>query len=302
MTIPFIEKRFFGYAFSAVLVIASIVALATWKLPLGVDFEGGSMLMVAVPDAETVSVRDIKAELDALEYGSFSVQQSTDGLLVVRSAELTAENQRIVEERIGVVVSDEETIRKANIVSSAVIGPTIGSELRRNAVISIVFVLFAIVAFVSWAFRKVSEPVSSWKYGVIAILALAHDVIITTGVYAAFGHFFGAEVDTLFVTALLTVLGFSVHDTIVVFDRTRENLKTHRTDSFDHIVNSSINQTLGRSISTSVTTLIVLGAIVFFGGTSIYWFVMTLIIGIIIGTYSSIFVASPLLVDWQQKR
>lgn len=302
MTIPFIEKRFFGYAFSAVLMIASIVALATWKLPLGVDFEGGSMLMVAVPDAETVSVRDIKAELDALEYGSFSVQQSTDGLLVVRSAELTAENQRIVEERIGVVVSDEETIRKANIVSSAVIGPTIGSELRRNAVISIVFVLFAIVAFVSWAFRKVSEPVSSWKYGVIAILALAHDVIITTGVYAAFGHFFGAEVDTLFVTALLTVLGFSVHDTIVVFDRTRENLKTHRTDSFDHIVNSSINQTLGRSISTSVTTLIVLGAIVFFGGTSIYWFVMTLIIGIIIGTYSSIFVASPLLVDWQQKR
>jgi preprotein translocase subunit SecF len=186
------------------------------------------------------------------------------------------------------------------------IGPVLGAEALRKALVSIILVLIGIVLFITFAFRKVSEPVSSWKYGLTAIAALIHNVIIPAGVFSVLGHYAGYEVDTLFVTALLVILGFSVHDTIVVFDRVRENLKHSSTkNKFAEVVGKSINQTFTRSINTSLTTLIALAALYIFGGSTTEHFSLTLIIGIAVGAYSSIFIASPLLVTiekWSKKK
>src|SRR3989344_9238967 len=186
------------------------------------------------------------------------------------------------------------------------IGPTIGSELRSKALWAMLTVILAIVLYIAFAFRHVSHPISSWVYGLVAIVALVHDVLIPTGVYVALGHYFiDVQIDVLFVTAILTILGFSVHDTIVVFDRTRENLKLHSWKEFDVTVGHSIEQTFVRSINTSLTVLLVILALYFFGGETTKNFALTLAIGVTIGTYSSIFLASPLLVaieEWQRKR
>ncbi len=181
------------------------------------------------------------------------------------------------------------------------VGPSIGAELKRKSVYAIIMVLICIVLYVAWAFRRVSKPVASWKYGLTAIIALFHDVIITMGVFAFLGKFYGMEVNTPFVAAILTVLGYSVNDTIVVFDRIRENLPKSD-DDFESTVNTSVNQTITRSINTSLTTLLVLLAILFFGGDSIKGFVLALSIGVFVGTYSSIFLASPILVVWEKFR
>lgn len=177
------------------------------------------------------------------------------------------------------------------------VGPVIGSELKDKSIKAILIVLISIVLYIAWTFRKVSRPVSSWKYGLIALVALFHDIIITIGIFSILGHFYGVEVGMPFVVALLTILGYSVNDTIVVFDRTRENLLHSAWDNFEEIVNRSVNETLMRSLNTSLTTLIVLLAVYFFGGATIQYFILALIIGIIAGTYSSIFIASPLLVS-----
>jgi preprotein translocase subunit SecF len=177
------------------------------------------------------------------------------------------------------------------------IGPILGAEALRKALVSIVLVILGIVLFITFVFRKVSEPVSSWKYGLVAIIALIHDVIIPTGVFSILGHFYGYEIDTLFVTAILVILGFSVHDTIVVFDRVRENLRLSSAKKpFIEVVGESINQTIVRSVNTSLTTLIALLVLYFYGGSSTEHFSLALIIGIAAGTYSSIFVGSALLV------
>ncbi|OJI06276.1 protein-export membrane protein SecF [bacterium CG10_46_32] len=182
------------------------------------------------------------------------------------------------------------------------IGPVIGEELKQKSLYAMVAVIVAIVLYIAWAFRKVSDPVSSWKYGVSAVVALGHDVIIPTGVFVILGKVAGIEIDILFVTALLTILGFSVNDTIIVFDRTRENLsRDHHRHEFDWIVNRSVNETMRRSVYTSLTVFLVLGAIYFYGGDSIKNFALALIIGVVVGTYSSIFLASPLLVEWEKR-
>jgi preprotein translocase subunit SecF len=185
------------------------------------------------------------------------------------------------------------------------IGPLLGAEALRKALVSIVLVIVGIVLFITFAFRKVSEPVSSWKYGLTAIIALIHDVIIPTGLFSILGHFYGYEVDTLFVTALLVILGFSVHDTIVVFDRVRENLRLSSSrKSFPEVVGDSISQTIVRSINTSMTTLIALIVLYFVGGSTTEHFSLALIVGIAAGTYSSIFIGSALLVTiekWGKK-
>ena len=179
------------------------------------------------------------------------------------------------------------------------IGPTIGRELKNRSVLAIFLVIFLIVLYIAWAFRKVSKPVSSWKYGAVAVIALLHDVVLPTGLVAVLGHFWGAEADTLFVTALLTILGFSVHDTIVVFDRIRENLKgANPKELFEEIINRSVNETMARSINTSFTVILAMLAVFLFGGESVRYFSIILIAGVVFGTYSSIFIASPLLVTW----
>ncbi|MBU1037010.1 protein translocase subunit SecF [Patescibacteria group bacterium] len=183
------------------------------------------------------------------------------------------------------------------------IGPTIGKELQHKTIYAIIIVLFAIMGYIAYAFRKVSKPVESWKYGISAIIALGHDILLVIGIFSILGHFLGTQIDSLFVTALLTILGFSVHDTIVTFDRIRENLHRHQDKTFETVVNQSINETIVRSLNTSLTTLFVLTAAYIFGGATIKNFILALILGIIFGTYSSIFVACPfLLIFYKLKR
>ena len=176
----------------------------------------------------------------------------------------------------------------------------IGKELRQKAVYAMALVIALIIAYIAWSFRKVSKPIASWKYGVIAVVALIHDVGITFGVFAVLGKVMGIEVDLPFIAAALTVLGYSVNDTIVVFDRIRENLARQGSGHFEERIEESIIQTFVRSINTSFTTLLTLLALFFFGGESIKWFVLALLVGIGVGTYSSIFIASPLLVSWER--
>jgi preprotein translocase subunit SecF len=232
-----------------------------------------------------------------------SVREAGDDAYIIRMKTLTDAEKATVESALTTVVPGYEVKRFNSI------GPVLGAEAAHKSVTSIILVLICIVLFVTFVFRKVSEPVSSWKYGLITIVALFHDVIVPTGVFAFLGHYVGVQVDTLFVTALLVVLGFSVHDTIVVFDRVREHLRRNKedevTESFDQVVGKSVNETFARSINTSLTTLFALAVLYVLGGEATRYFSLALLVGIAAGTYSSIFLASPLLVtvaQWQEKR
>ncbi len=177
------------------------------------------------------------------------------------------------------------------------VGASIGQELKSKSFNAIAIVFVMIILYISWAFSKVSKPVASWKYGVAAIIALIHDILFILGVFSVLGHFYGIEINTPFIAAVLTVLGYSVSDTIIVFDRIRENLPKSQED-FENTVNRSVNQTITRSINTSISSTLALIAILFFGGDTIKDFALALIVGIFVGTYSSIFIASPVLVVW----
>lgn len=251
-------------------------------------------MQVHFPSAEQrPSAEDMHATLSELGLTEAQVQTAGSSDLQLKLQQVTNEQRQQILDRYS-----DKGITETQFVS---IGPALGNELKRKSAVAIVVVLIAIIGYISYAFRKVSHgPVPSWVFGIAAIIALMHDIFIPIGVFVLLGHFADVQVDSLFVTALLTVLGFSVHDTIVVFDRIREGLKDRHTKSFREIVNTSINVTLARSINTSLSTLIVLTALFFFGGESIRYFVLALIIGIISGTYSSIFIASPLLL-WGQK-
>jgi len=182
------------------------------------------------------------------------------------------------------------------------IGPVIGEELKQKSIWAIFIVLIAIVLYIAYVFRKVAKPVESWKYGLSAIAALAHDVIIIMGVFCILGYLMNVEIDSFFITALLIILGYSVNDTIVTFDRVRENLHKKQHLTFKELINVSIKETLTRSINTSLTTFIILISVFIFGGETIKFFVLALMLGVVIGTYSSIFVASPLLLFWYKRK
>lgn len=289
--------RRIGYIFSSLTVIASILALSVWGLRLGIDFTGGSLIEIKYSN-DRPSLEEVQQSVPE-SFGASQVTPVGENGYVIRLMSLTEEQHQAL---LGTLPGAEsESFFEERFTS---IGPTIGVELRNKAIYALVAVLVAILIYVAWAFRKVSHPVPSWQYGATAIVALFHDVIITLGIFSALGYFLNVEIGTLFITALLTVLGFSVHDTIVVFDRVRDNL--HRMDDrFPAVVNTSLNETMSRSINTSFTTLLVLLFSLFFGGSSITFFVLALVIGIVFGTYSSIFIASPLLVSlfvWQEKR
>jgi len=296
-----VKNRKIFYAISGILVLASILAISVWGLNLGVDFKGGSLLEVSF-SSNRPEIMAVKEVLTPLNFGDFSVRTTRESGHIIRMREINqAEKELVIQalEKLNPVTEDRFDS----------IGPLLGKEASRKSLIAIGLVILAIILFITFVFRKVSKPVSSWKYGLVAILALTHDVLIPTGVFAVLGQFQGVEVDTLFVTALLVVLGFSVHDTIVVFDRVRENLRRdeeyHERKPFDEVVGSSIRETLVRSINTSFTTLIALVVLYLIGGEATKMFSLVLIIGIIAGTYSSIFIGSPLLVTlekWQSKK
>ncbi|MFA5359039.1 MAG: protein translocase subunit SecF [Patescibacteria group bacterium] len=331
-----ISKRKFYYAFSLALVIASVVFLSMWGLKSGIDFTGGSLMQVSFQNTSRPSVEDISSVLKELDYmADTTVQPVGDNEFIFRFKDVTEEqhqeilnklkNKYVVTDattvdsakdsqpKIEVVTESNKEIGNVNIEAVPVgvsdqaslqeekfesVGPTIGQELKTKSFYAIILVIIAIIAYIAWSFRKVGRPVQSWKYGITAVIALVHDVTITCGVFALLGHFYGVEVNTPFIAAVLTVLGYSVNDTIVVFDRIRENLHRYQGD-FEETVNISVNQTAVRSINTSMTVMFTLLAIFFFGGASIKFFALALIFGVFFGTYSSIFVASSLLVTWQ---
>jgi len=292
-----VKHRKIWFLVSGVLVAASIVCLAIWQLNFGIDFTGGSLSEIEWI-SQRPSNRDVQDSLVSFELGNISVQATGEKGMILRLKDIDEDTHQEIlsalEEKFGQV--EEKRFES--------IGPTIGQELKKKAAWSIFLALIAILVFVAWAFRKVSFPIKSYRYGIIAVIALFHDVLITVGVFSFLGHFQGVEVGVPFVAALLTVLGYSVNDSIVVFDRIRENLLSFRTkdEEFSKTVGLSLKQTITRSINTSLTTLLVLFAIFLFGGTTIKFFSLALIIGIALGTYSSIFIASPLLVAWEKRK
>lgn len=293
-----VNNRKFFFALSGLLVLGSIVAMFVFGLKLGIDFKGGSILEVSYA-TDRLSMELVKSKLDTFGLGNYVLSPSGNSNFILKAKDLSPGEKTVV---LSAFQQDQSNPAKEERFNS--LGPVIGTQLKNKALIAIVLVVIAIVLFITFAFRKVSFPVASWKYGVATIVALAHDVVIPTGVFVLWIHYHGGEVDLLFVTALLAILGYSVHDTIVVFDRVRENLKVGSKQSFAETVGSSVTQTFGRSINTSLTIFLALIALYFIGGASTKDFAFVLLIGIITGTYSSIFVASPLLVTLEklQKR
>lgn len=278
------------YGISGTFIVLSIAAMAVFGFKLGIDFTGGTLLQVHYtgqrPDITTVTTA-----LKKLNIGEVVVQPSGDNSFIVKSQFISNDQRQAVLTALGKDVVED---------SFEAVGPTVGADLSQKALQAVGLVVLCIVLYIAWAFRGVSKgPVPSWAYGLSALIALMHDIIIPVGIFVVLGKFFDVQLDTLFITALLTILGFSVHDTIVVFDRIRENLKRSSETTFAGVINESINHTMTRSLNTSVTVLLVLAVLFVFGGSSIHYFILALMVGILVGTYSSVFIASPLLLVWQ---
>ncbi len=291
----FIKNQKYFLTLSVILVFGGIIAFLVWGLKPGIDFTGGALLEVEYK-TDRPTQNDIATVISPIVEKPL-IQPVGDNGFIIRTKTIDEPtHQKLISALKEKITVDNSLTEK----QFQAIGPSISSELKSKSYSAIVLVLLAIIAYIAFAFRKVSKPVSSWKFGVCAVLALTHDIFIPVGIFTALGNYQSLENDTLFVTALLTILGFSVHDTIVVFDRIRENLIKYTKESFEQVVDRSVNQTMVRSINTSFTVLLVLLAVFFFGGETIKYFVLTLILGVVFGTYSSIFVASPLLVLWQR--
>jgi preprotein translocase subunit SecF len=280
---------------SGFLISASIILLLTLGLKPGLDFIGGSLLEIKYSDkSPTTSL--VYETLGDLELGSLIVQPTDDSVVIRFSNTDEASYLQTIAALSGLT----EELGEMEELKFEAIGPSIGQELRSKSFWLFIFVILIIIIYIALAFQKVSKPVSSWKYGLVATITLFHDLIIVLGVFVILGYLYGTEINTPFIVALLMVLGYSVNDTIVVFDRIREYLPRSE-DSFEGTVNNSVNQTLARSINTTLTTLFALLAVFFFGGDTIADFVLVLIVGVFCGAYSSIFLASPLLTLFKKK-
>lgn len=301
MNIPFIKYSKLWVGISASVAVICLVLVVVLGLKPGIDFTGGSLLETSFSTTRPTVV-EMQQYLAEKNLNNAVVQPIGENSLAIRTGFLNEEeHQKLLSDIRGKYANESNTVKEERFET---IGASVSQQLRQRALWAILLVSLGIIAYVAYAFRKVSRPVASWKYGLLAVIALIHDLLLVMGVFAVLGHFRGVEVDTAFVVALLTVLGYSVNDTIVVFDRVRENLLRHRSDNFAETVNIGLNQTLMRSLNTTLTTLFPLFTLFFFGGSTIHNFVLALLIGIASGVYSSIFIASPLLVlveKWQRK-
>lgn len=282
------------FAFSGVILVLGILSLVIYGLHLGIDFKGGTSTEIEFQ--QPYDIEKVRQVLSDRGLSNVQLQTTGERGLIIKTESIDKEQHDQIETDLKSKVGEYEE------KSFNSIGPVIGQELKKKAFYQLGLVSLGIILYIAYAFRKVSRPITSWQFGIAAIIALLHDLLIVLGIFSILGHYKGIEIDSLFVTAMLTVLGFSIHDTIVVFDRIRENLRVYAGQSIDFIVNHSISQTLVRSLNTSLTVLFVLLALLLFGGESVRYFVMALFIGIAAGTYSSIFVASPILVLWQHWR
>ncbi len=290
-----IGYRKLNLTISGMLFVTSVFFLIVFGLNAGIDFKGGSMLEATFSNNRP-QVSQVQAALKTLNFGEMVVQPSGEKNMTIKTRFLNEEEHQVMLNKLrqNFEINDNKVLE----IQFQTIGPAISSQLRIRALYAAIAVMIGIIIFIAYSFRRVSKPIASWKYGVTAILAVFHDTVITTGVFSFLGHFAGVEVDIPFVVAILTILGYSVNDTIVIFDRIRENLVRHGSDDFAETVNVAVNQTFMRSINTTLNVLIVLAALFVFGGASIHYFSLALLIGIFLGAYSSIFIASPLLVVW----
>jgi preprotein translocase subunit SecF len=291
MNFPFTKYRKIYFGFSGILVLASIVCLIVFGLNLGIEFTGGSILEIEYKN-QRPSRQEIKKVLSFFNVGE-EIRFSGDKGVIIRMKDIPEETRVKIMEKLN---KEKEIVKDKTSFQS--IGPLIGKELKSKTKVVTFLSLLAILLYVAFAFRRVSYPVKSWQYGVAALIALFHDVLIPLGVFSILGKFQGVQISIPIITALLTVFGYSINDTVVVFDRIRENLLKRTEMTFEGAVDRSLNQTFSRSVNISLTTLIVLFAIFFFGGETLKYFSLALIIGITAGTYSSIFLASPMLVSW----
>ena len=289
MNFKFTKYSAIYYIFSGILILASIFFLVSFGLKFGIEFTGGSVIEASFE--KRPSNEDIQKKLAGLNLGDIIIQPTEQNGAIMQFREINEETHQQIISKLGEISEIEEK-------NFQFIGPSIGQELKGKTEIAIVLALLAITLYIAFAFRRVSKPVSSWKYGVASLIALFHDVFIPLGIFSILGEFYNVEITIPIVAALLTILGFSVHDTIVIFDRIRENILRRGGVSFREIVDLSLNQTIGRSLSTVFTVLIVLFSLFIFGGSTLKYFSLALIIGITCGAYSSIFIASPLLVTW----
>jgi len=287
------KYRLWYFVFSAIIILPGLYFLATSGLKLGIDFTGGALLEYKFE--KTIATDKLREEISSQGIEVGQITPSANNTYIIRTKQVEQNKINKLKENLN------EKFGKVEERRVEFVGPVIGSELRQKSLIGISLASLVIVLYIAFSFRKVPKPASSWRFGVTAVLALIHDILVVIGVFAILGKFLGVEVDTLFVTALLTVIGFSVHDTIVVFDRIRENLTKNIGRKFVDVTDLSIVQTLGRSLNTSLTVVFVLLALLLFGGESLRWFVVALLVGIISGTYSSIFNATALLVWWEER-
>ncbi len=288
-----IDKRNWYFLASVLMMLPGLIGLAVWGLPLAIDFTGGSKLELRLPAASALTVEAVQALLSENGLENAIAQLAENNTVIVRSKAMEDATKgklvAAIEARFG---------GKSELLAFESVGPVVGAEVTWRAVQAVGVAALGILAYITYAFRGIDHAA---RYGVCAIIAMLHDVAVVVGVTALLGHWLGWEVDALFLTALLTVIGFSVHDTIVVFDRIRENLLLHRRASYEAVVNHSMVQTLDRSINTQLTALLALLALALFGGSTTFRFVVTLMIGILSGTFSSIFNAAPILVVWENR-
>lgn len=294
-----VKYRKIFYILSALLILGSIFSVYSFGLKQSVDFAGGSLLSITF-DGKLPTQDEVHQVLVNLNFKDASLRSADNGFILRLKEISQSEKDAIIGNLFNLGYQPIEKTFSS-------VGPILGKEALQKSWISIVLVLLVIICFIAFAFRKVSKPISSWTYGLVAIFALLHDVLVPTGIFALFGYLYGFEIDTLFITALLVILGFSIHDTIVVFDRVRENLshneEYNQKKDFETIVGESISQTLIRSLNTSLTTLLAIIALYVWGPETVRNFSLTLLIGITVGTYSSIFIGSPLLVtinNWRK--
>lgn len=286
------QRKWWWLGLSLTLTLIGLISLLKWDLKIGLDFTGGTLLEVSAE--KSIDKEEFLQQLKEINIDHLVAQSVGDRGLLIKSSAIDQPTHEKLNRLLSVNGFTERRFEN--------VGPTVGKDLTQKAIQAVVFASIAIILYVAYSFNNVPPPASSWRFGVTAVLALMHDVFITIGAFAWLGHFYGYEVDSLFITALLTIMGFSVHDTIVVFDRLRENMRQSSIstiEQFERVANASLVQTLNRSINTSLTVIIVLLAMALLGGDTIRPFIVALLIGITVGTYSSIATATPLLVIWQ---
>lgn len=287
-----VSKRYLWFLLSLVVILPGLISLATEGLRLSIDFTGGTLWELQLN--QEVQPGELKAVLAEHGYGDAVVQTSEDNIVLIRMKEIKEGS----EDKANLAAGITEAFGEFTELRIESVGPTLGTEIRNRAIIAVALASLGVLIYIAWAFRNTHSP---FLFGIAAIIAMLHDVALVVGVFSILGWWRGVEIDALFVTALLTVIGFSVHDTIVVFDRIRENLARRAGQTFEEVVNYSVAQTIVRSLNTSVTVVFTLLALYLFGGETTRWFVLALLIGIVSGTYSSIFNASQILVVWENK-